>query len=128
MKRSSLILGLLILLFFLAFFTYKVFNSNTTSNNKVDESVKTISSLIIVVLDKIKETDPKTKYFIKARNAYEPYQEFIITIDDERVWNLISVNQNYFVAVDWISGDRTGNIQGVETNLEQIEPISIEKE
>lgn len=125
LKKSPALFILFLVVSIIAFFIYKSWDSGSHTNDKSDENYKSVSSLIILVLDKIKEEDPNRNYIIRVRNAYEPYQEFTISIDDERVWNLISTNQNYFVTVEWISNNRTGNIQGVKTNLAQIEPIDL---
>lgn len=88
---------------------------------KEEEAISHSSTMNIVVKDKTKNLEAKNVYTVTAHNLYEPHQEFTIVIDDERVWNLISEGQKYFVLVEWVDYSMTAEIGGKETSLLQIE-------
>lgn len=128
MRKLTIKFLIVIVCLFCVGYILKIANNNKSNPPQTDnEMYKNVTTMIISVVDKFNEVEPKRKYFIEARNAHEPYQEFTIVIDDERVWNLINKQQNYLVVVEWMTSDRTGNIEGKQTKLAQIEQISLDE-
>lgn len=94
---------------------------------KSDEHEVYHSSMIIIeVIEKSKNPESYSDFSIDVKNTSEPYQAFSIVIKDEKLWNLININQTYMVNVSWNTYEWISDINGRSVNLLQIENIEIE--
>ncbi|MBK3497299.1 hypothetical protein JFL43_21205 [Viridibacillus sp. YIM B01967] len=91
-----------------------------TSNSKVYFHSETMD---ISVTDKFKKENENATNYVNAKNLNDPYQEFSIALDDERIWNLINIKKTYFVNINWESARHDENISNQITTLLRIEQL-----
>lgn len=117
-KRKIFIAIFILILICATFYLLKNNDLNIKNNdNKFHHS----STMNIKVIDKSKNTENYSEFSIKVKNSNEPFQEYSIVIKDEKLWNLINLNESYFVNVSWKSTVRISNISGQNVTLLQIE-------
>ncbi len=93
---------------------------NSQNNN---EKFYHSSTMNIEVIEKYKNEEKSTKYFLKSKNLNEPFQYFFIEVKDENIWNLVNVNGHYFINVSWETDTNDLNIQDKTTQLLQIDKL-----
>lgn len=97
------------------------------STGKSNEKEVNHSSLVIIeVMEKNKNPKSFSDFAIKVKNTSEPHQEFSIVIKDEKLWNLINLNQTYMVNVSWNTYEWVSDINGRSVDLLQIENFELE--
>lgn len=116
MKTYTKSLLIFISILFISTLVYFMTNPSVGGKEEQEELYHSATMNILVT-----ERSKKDGYSVKVRNLNTPYQEFYIKIDDERLWNLIKTNTNYFVNVNWKSPNTISNITDQETELLQIE-------
>lgn len=105
-----------------AFFVIVVFVTNINPL-KDNETIYHSSTMNIEVIEKYKTEKNTAKYFLKSKNINEPFQQFLIEVKNENIWNLIDVNENYFINVSWETNTHDSNIQDKTTLLLQIDKL-----
>ncbi|WLR56717.1 hypothetical protein LC048_07480 [Mesobacillus subterraneus] len=102
---------------------------NTDKKNERNEvtDFNHSATMNIQVIERYKDNDRFSGFGVKARNVNTPFQEFYITIEDERVYNLIEDEKEYFVNVTWESQGTQPEISGKSTKLLQIEHLDSEQ-
>lgn len=97
------------------------------STGKSNEQEVNHSSLVIIeVMEKNKNPKSFSDFTIKVNSTSEPHQKFSIVIKDEKLWNLINLNQTYMVNVSWNTYEWVSDINGRSVNLLQIENFELE--
>ncbi|MGG0655787.1 hypothetical protein [Rummeliibacillus pycnus] len=95
----------------------------STAEKKNNSLIFHSSTMNAKIFEKYKSTEGKRTFYFKAENLFSPYQEFSIKVDDEKLWNLIEVNNTYFINVSWKSPNSENVINYQTTNLLQIEKL-----
>jgi len=119
-RSLSLIFVIIIIAFFSTIVFWKNININSPKNN---ESIYHSSTMNIEVVEKFKKEGEVIKYFLKSKNINEPFQDFLIEVKDENIWNLVDINEHYFVNVSWETDTNDINIQDKTTLLLQIDKL-----
>lgn len=89
-----------------------------------DEKISHSLTMNINVIEKVKDKERNSDFSIVVKNQNKPYQQYSITIKDEKLWNLINVNGGYFVVVSWVSNVQSQDITDKKNvNLQQIEVL-----
>jgi len=115
---------LIFVIIIIAFFTTIVFWKNININSpKNNENIYHSSTMNIEVVEKFKKEGEITKYFLKSKNINEPFEDFLIEVQDENIWNLVDVNEHYFINVSWETDTNDINIQDKTTLLLQIDKL-----
>lgn len=112
-KKKLLFITVLSIIIFLI--TTNVFKNNKT--------IYHTSTMNIKVIDKYMTEEDITQYFLKGKNINDPFQQIIIEVKDENIWNLIDINNYYFVNVSWETNTPDSNIQNKSTILLQIDKL-----
>ncbi|WP_409368028.1 hypothetical protein [Lysinibacillus sp. 38-6] len=120
MKLSRILLLIFVLITGMVFIALFVFWNNAKEKSEVFYHSSTMN---IEVIDKYKNDRDTATYFLKSKNSNEPFQTFVIEVQDENVWNLVEVNGQYFVNVYWETESNDINIQDKATLLLQIDKL-----
>lgn len=120
MKLSRILLLIFVIIAVMVFIALFVFWNNSKEKNEVFYHSSTMN---IEVIDKYKKDWDTAAYFLKSKNINKPFQSFVIEVQDENVWNLVEVNEQYFVNVHWETESNDINIQDKATLLLQIDKL-----